>query len=61
MRAAMYYGNHKMEIEDIPEPAPGEGQVKVRVSRNGDLRHRSARVLRRSDLHPTRSATPVDR
>jgi (R,R)-butanediol dehydrogenase/meso-butanediol dehydrogenase/diacetyl reductase len=35
MRAAMYYGNHKLEIEDIPEPSPGEGEVKVRVSRNG--------------------------
>ena len=35
MRAAMYYGNHKLEIEDIPEPSPGEGQVKVRVSRHG--------------------------
>ena len=35
MRAAMYYGNHKLEIEDIPEPSAGEGQVKVRVSRNG--------------------------
>jgi len=35
MRAAMYYGNHKLEIEHIPEPAPGEGQVKVQVSRNG--------------------------
>ena len=35
MRAAMYYGNHKLEIEDIPEPTPGQGQVKVRVSRNG--------------------------
>ena len=35
MRAAMYYGNHKLEIEDIPEPTAGEGQVKVRVSRNG--------------------------
>jgi (R,R)-butanediol dehydrogenase/meso-butanediol dehydrogenase/diacetyl reductase len=35
MRAAMYYGNHKLEIEDIPEPTPDAGQVKVRVSRNG--------------------------
>src|SRR5258705_4711524 len=35
MRAAMYYGNHKLEIEDIPEPFPGEGEIKVRVSRNG--------------------------
>ena len=35
MRAAMYYGNHKLEIEDIPEPTLSAGQVKVRVSRNG--------------------------
>ena len=35
MRAAVYYGNHKLEIEDVPEPTPGEGQVKVQVSRNG--------------------------
>ena len=35
MRAAVYYGNHKVEIEDVAEPSAGEGQVKVRVSRNG--------------------------
>ncbi|HXL60776.1 MAG TPA: alcohol dehydrogenase catalytic domain-containing protein, partial [Mycobacterium sp.] len=35
MRAAMYYGNHKLEIEDIPEPTLSAGHVKVRVSRNG--------------------------
>jgi len=35
MRAAMYYGNHKLEIEDIPEPSAGDGEVKVKVSRNG--------------------------
>lgn len=35
MRAAMYYGNNKLDIEDIPEPTPGEGQIKVQVSRNG--------------------------
>lgn len=35
MRAAVYYGNHKVEIEDVPEPNPGPGQVKIRVSRNG--------------------------
>lgn len=35
MHAAVYYGNNKLEIEDVPEPSPGEGQVKVRVSRNG--------------------------
>lgn len=35
MRAAVYYGNHKVEIEDVPEPSPGPGQVKVKVERNG--------------------------
>lgn len=35
MRAAVYYGNGDLKIEDVPEPAPGDGQVKVRVSRNG--------------------------
>ena len=35
MHAAVYYGNHKLEIEDVPEPRPVEGQVKIQVSRNG--------------------------
>ena len=35
MRAAVYYGNQNLEIEDVPEPTPGDGQVKVKVSRNG--------------------------
>jgi len=35
MLAAVYHGNHKLEVEDVPEPTTGEGQVKVRVSRNG--------------------------
>lgn len=35
MRAAVYYGNGKIEIEDVPEPTVGDGQVKVRISRNG--------------------------
>ena len=35
MRAAVYYGNHQLKIEDVPEPTAGVGQVKVRVSRNG--------------------------
>jgi len=35
MRAAVYYGNAKLEIEDVPEPSVGPGQVKVKVSRNG--------------------------
>lgn len=35
MRAAVYYGNSELKVEDVPEPVPGDGQVKVRVSRNG--------------------------
>jgi (R,R)-butanediol dehydrogenase / meso-butanediol dehydrogenase / diacetyl reductase len=35
MRAAVYYGNHQVKIEDVPEPSAGAGEVKVRVSRNG--------------------------
>ena len=35
MRAAVYYGNHQLKIEDVPEPAAGAGQVKVRVRLNG--------------------------
>ncbi|MFY0408728.1 2,3-butanediol dehydrogenase [Solicola sp. PLA-1-18] len=35
MRAGMYYGNGKLQIDDIPEPTPSQGQVKVEVSRNG--------------------------
>ena len=35
MRAAVYHGNNKIEIEDVPEPSPAEGQVKIQVSRNG--------------------------
>lgn len=35
MRAAVYYGPNKVTIDDIPEPAPGEGEVKVSVGFNG--------------------------
>jgi (R,R)-butanediol dehydrogenase/meso-butanediol dehydrogenase/diacetyl reductase len=35
MRAAVYYGPNKVEITDVPEPSPGEGQVKVKVGFNG--------------------------
>ncbi|MCZ4551037.1 2,3-butanediol dehydrogenase [Gordonia rubripertincta] len=35
MRAAMYYGNQKVEIVDAPNPAPAAGQVKVKVGFNG--------------------------
>jgi hypothetical protein len=27
MRAAVYYGNTKLEIEEVPEPPVGPGQV----------------------------------
>jgi (R,R)-butanediol dehydrogenase/meso-butanediol dehydrogenase/diacetyl reductase len=35
MRAAVYYGNSQLEIEDVPEPSASDGRVKVQVSRNG--------------------------
>jgi (R,R)-butanediol dehydrogenase / meso-butanediol dehydrogenase / diacetyl reductase len=35
MRAAVYHGAQKVEIEDVPEPSPAAGQVKIKVSRNG--------------------------
>lgn len=35
MRAAVYYGPNKVEITDVPEPNPGEGQVKIKVGFNG--------------------------
>jgi (R,R)-butanediol dehydrogenase/meso-butanediol dehydrogenase/diacetyl reductase len=35
MRAAVYYGNHKVEIEDVAEPSVRAGHVKVKVSHNG--------------------------
>lgn len=31
MRAAVYHGPNKLEIEDVPEPQLGAGEVKVRV------------------------------
>lgn len=31
----MYFGNNKVEIEDVPEPTVIDGDVKVKVSRNG--------------------------
>ena len=35
MRAARYHGVRDVRIEDIAEPEPGPGQVKVRVASNG--------------------------
>jgi threonine dehydrogenase-like Zn-dependent dehydrogenase len=31
MKAARYYGPGDIRVEDIPEPVPTEGQVKVKV------------------------------
>ncbi|AEF42673.1 2,3-butanediol dehydrogenase [Hoyosella subflava] len=35
MRAAVYYGPNKVSIDDVPDPSPAYGQVKVRVGFNG--------------------------
>jgi (R,R)-butanediol dehydrogenase / meso-butanediol dehydrogenase / diacetyl reductase len=35
MRAAVYHGNSDLRIEEVAEPSPGPGQVKVKVHRNG--------------------------
>ncbi|MET0897890.1 MAG: 2,3-butanediol dehydrogenase, partial [Mycobacterium sp.] len=35
MRAAVYYGPHKVEVADVPEPTPAPGTVKVQVGFNG--------------------------
>jgi (R,R)-butanediol dehydrogenase/meso-butanediol dehydrogenase/diacetyl reductase len=66
MRAAVYHGNHKLEVEDVPEPSTGDGQVKVKVSRNGicgtDLHeyYDGPIFISPSDPHPlTGQAMPV--
>lgn len=35
MRAALYHGVGDVRIEDVEEPTPGPGQVKIRVAYNG--------------------------
>ena len=35
MRAAVYYGPNKLEIDDVPEPEPTPGTVKLKVGFNG--------------------------
>ena len=35
MRAAVYYGVGDVRIEDVPEPTPGPGEVKIELAFNG--------------------------
>ncbi|SEC99225.1 (R,R)-butanediol dehydrogenase / meso-butanediol dehydrogenase / diacetyl reductase [Rhodococcus koreensis] len=35
MRAWVYHGNQDLRIEDVPEPIPGPGEVRVRIAYNG--------------------------
>jgi (R,R)-butanediol dehydrogenase/meso-butanediol dehydrogenase/diacetyl reductase len=35
MKAALYYGLGDVRIEDVPEPSPGPGEVKLAVAYNG--------------------------
>ena len=35
MRAAVYHGVGDVRLEDVPEPQPGPGEVKLRVAYNG--------------------------
>lgn len=35
MQAAVYYGVGDVRIEDVPEPAPGPGEVKIKLAYNG--------------------------
>jgi len=35
MRAGVYHGNHKLSVEDLPEPSVTDGQVKIKVHLNG--------------------------
>ncbi|MCC7413044.1 MAG: 2,3-butanediol dehydrogenase, partial [Gammaproteobacteria bacterium] len=31
MKAVRYYGRRDMRLDDVPEPQPGRGEVKVEV------------------------------
>jgi (R,R)-butanediol dehydrogenase/meso-butanediol dehydrogenase/diacetyl reductase len=35
MRAAVFYGRGDLRLEDVPEPVPGPGEVKIRLAHNG--------------------------
>ena len=46
MKALVWYGRENIRYEDVPEPTPGPGQVKVKISYCG---------ICGSDLHEYRS------
>lgn len=35
MRAAVFYGREDLRLEEVPEPSPGHGDVKLRILYNG--------------------------
>lgn len=57
MRAAVFHGRRDLRLEDVPEPSPGVGEVKLRVLYNGicgsDLHeYYHGPLTTRSDPHP---------
>jgi (R,R)-butanediol dehydrogenase/meso-butanediol dehydrogenase/diacetyl reductase len=57
MRAAVYHGRQDLRLQDVPEPAPGAGEVKLRVLYNGicgsDLHeYYDGPITTRSEPHP---------
>ncbi|KXN81207.1 (R,R)-butanediol dehydrogenase [Leucoagaricus sp. SymC.cos] len=50
MKAARFYGVGDVRVEDIPEPVPKEGQVKVKIAWNG---------ICGSDLHAYLTTVPI--
>ena len=49
MKALMYLGPRRMELQDVPEPLPAPGEARVRVA---------AAAICGSDLHGFREASP---
>lgn len=49
MKALVYLGPRRMELQDVPEPSPATGEVRVRVA---------ASAICGSDLHGFREASP---
>ena len=57
MRAAVFYGNQDLRLEQVPEPQPGPGDVKLRILFNGicgsDLHeYYDGPITTRTDPHP---------